>query len=224
MALGGLVLRATRLAASPTAGFDIHSVCDRMLERDRWRNSTLLSYSVSRRYTLNTSHSGQPSEMLVRLDYTQPGRKTFQVLSQKNCGLLANVVFRDVMDAEVEASRDDIRDSVRMTPDNYQFQALGTDNLDGRSAYVLRATPRRKQRFLVDGRIWVDMNDAALARVEGKAETSSIWVRSFHVVQDYARFGPYWLVTSTRNDASVRFWGHACLKIDNFDYKLQPAI
>jgi hypothetical protein len=223
MALGGLVLPVTRLAAKPPAEFDLDTVCDRMVERDRWRADTLMAYSVTRRYTFSSSHSSQPAEMLVQMEYTRPGRKTFRVLSQKNCGFLPEIVFRDAMNAEIEASRDDIRDSIRITPQNYEFEALGTGELGGRSAYIMRVKPRRRQRFVVDGRVWVDMNDAAVAHIEGKAATSSLWVRSFRLVESYARFGPYWLVISIRNDASVRFWGDACLQIDDFDYKLQPA-
>jgi len=223
MALGGLVLPATRLAAKPSAEFDLDTICDRMVQRDRWRADTLISYSATRRYTFATGHSPQPAEMLVHMEYTRPGRKTFRVLSEKNGGFLSDIVFRDVMNAEIEASRDDIRDSIGITPQNYEFEALGTGELSGRSAYILRVKPRRRQRYVVDGRVWVDVNDAAVARIEGKAATSSLWVRSFRMVRNYARFGPYWLVTSCRNDASVRFWGEAWLQIDDFDYNLKPA-
>ena len=221
MALGSLVVSSLRAQENRVP--ELNAVCSRMVAMDKWRTETLLGYSVTRRYTLQYGGSADSAEMLVELEYSHPGHKIFKVLSAKNAGLMQEHIFRRAMDAEVQADRDDIRDSTRILPRNYDFAVLGSEDVKGRAAYLIKMKPKRKQRFSVDGRIWVDMKDAAVARIDGEVATKSFWVRRFHLVQSYQRIGPYWLAASTRNHAHVRFFGEAQLNIENFDYKLRPA-
>jgi hypothetical protein len=81
MASGVFVLPATILRAQPKQTFDLQRVCDRMVEMDNRRFSTLLSYSATRRYSLRCGGSGNCAELLVRIEYSYPGHKTFQVIS-----------------------------------------------------------------------------------------------------------------------------------------------
>jgi hypothetical protein len=223
MALGGLALPATLLRSESKPPVEIQRVCERMAAMDQWRTKTLLGYSVTRRYTLKLGSSATCAEMLVKVEYTHPGHKSFQVISQKNCGMLDDRIFHRVMNVEIQAARDDIRDSTRIIPLNYDFEALGTAELEGRASYVIRMRPKRRERYLVDGRIWVDMKDAAVARLDGEVATSSFWVRSSHMIQSYERVGPYWLVMFNQNDATVRILGDAQLRIEYFDYRLRSA-
>ena len=221
MALGGIALPPAIMRSEARKPPEAQAVCDRMVEMDKWRTDTLRGYSGMRLYTLSYGGSRNPAEMLVSVEYAYPGRKTFHVVSQKNSGVVQERIFRRVMDAELAATRDEIRDSARITPRNYDFAVVGADNLDSRPAYVLRLIPKRKQWFLVDGKIWVDKADAAVTRIDGEVATGSFWVRTAHMVQCYARIGPYWLVSSSQNSANVRFLGEAHLNIEYFDYRLR---
>ncbi len=199
------------------------SICRRLVATDAWRTRSLAGYSVRRRYILSHGNSSTPAEMMVKLDYSYPGHKSFRIISENNCDYLESRVLHRVLDAEVQAARDDIRDKTKIVPRNYDFDLLGTADLDGRSSYVIRVIPKRKQRFLVNGKIWVDTQDAAVTRLDGEAATGSFWVRHLHIFQRYERVGPFWLVRFTRNEATVRFIGDAHLDIESFDYRLRSA-
>ena len=190
---------------------------------DNWRTDSLAGYSVRRRYILSHGGSQTPAETIVQLDYSYPGHKSFRVISQTNCGYLESRILHRVLNAEVQASSDEVRDKTKISSRNYDFNLLGTDGFDGRSNYVMRIIPKRKERFLVDGKIWVDTQDLAVTRIEGEAAADSFWVRSFHISQRYQRVGPYWLVAFTRNTASVRVLGEARLDIESFQYQLQSG-
>ena len=71
----------------------------------------------------------------------------------------------------------------------------------GRAAYVLEIKPKRNDKFLFEGRIWVDAEDYALARAEGKpVKKPSFWTKSIHFVQIYQKCGPVWFpLTSTQS-------------------------
>jgi hypothetical protein len=222
MAVGQAVLPAVSLAAAGETGGD-GNIYIRLAATDNWRTNSLAAYSVQRRYTLSHGRSATPAQLLAQLDYSYPGHKSFRVISETNCDYLESTIFHRVMEAEVRAARDDIRDKTKILPRNYDFDLLGTAQLDGRSSYVIRVIPKRKERFLVNGKIWVDARDAAVARLEGEAAAGSFWVRGFHILQRYERVGPYWLVAFSRNDANVRFVGTARLDIESFDYRLRTG-
>ena len=166
---------------------------------DKWRTNSLAGYSVRRRYTLSHGRLQTPAEAIVQLDYSYPGHKSFSVISEHNCSYLEKRILHRVLTAEVQAASDDVRDGTKIGPRNYEFDLLGDDDLDGRPNYVIRIMPKRKERFLVDGKIWVDTQDMAVTRIEGEADADSFWVHSFHIMQRYQRVGPYRLVAFTRN-------------------------
>ena len=190
---------------------------------DKWRTETLLGYTVMRRYSLCRGGPNSCADMVVKVAYSYPGHKMFNVVSEKGSGFVQDHVFRRLMEAETEAASDRVRDNTRINPRNYDFEILGSQDLDGRPSYVIRMQPKHKRRFLVDGRIWVDKEDFAVARIEGEPATSSFWVRSSHMVQCYKKIGPYWLVVSNHTENVVRFFGDAQLDIQYYDYQLQPA-
>ena len=70
---------------------------------------------------------------------------------------------------------------------------MGSDYIDGRLAYVIGAVPKRSDKYLFRGRVWVDAEDYAVVRVEGQpAKTASFWIHSTHFIAQYQKSGPFW--------------------------------
>src|SRR5690606_6600417 len=121
------------------------------------------------------------AEVVVRETYTYPGARSFQVLSETGSEVIRDRVIRRLLQAETEASSGPNSQESQVTPENYEFRLRGTQNVEGRPAYVLEITPRREDQYLMRGRIWVDDADAAIVRMEGEpAERPSFWTRSTH--------------------------------------------
>jgi hypothetical protein len=124
---------------------------------------------------------------------------------------------------ESDSSRPDARPRSRITSDNYTFRFVGTEPLDGRTAFVIEALPKREDKSLFRGRIWVDTEDYALARVEGEpAKSPSFWIRKVHFVQQYSKSGVYWFPMQTTSVTEARVFGTTDVSIRYFDYK--PAV
>ena len=78
--------------------------------------------------------------------------------------------------------------ATQINSENYSFRMIEISRIDGRMAYVIKATPKREDKSLFRGRIWVDTEDYALARVEGEpAKNPSFWTKSVHFVQQYRK-------------------------------------
>jgi hypothetical protein len=108
----------------------------------------------------------------------------------------------------------------RIVPENYQFQLVGSAPIMGRPAYVIDVVPKRSDKYLFRGRIWIDAEDYAIARVEGQpAKNPSFWTRSVHFVQQYQKYGPFWFPANTTSVTEARIFGTTDVTIRYFDYR-----
>ena len=93
-------------------------------------------------------------------------------------------------------------------PDNYDFRFIREADVSGQRCYVLELLPRRKEKHLLHGDIWVDANTYLLRRFEGElAKTPSWWVRDVSVTFVYGDVGGMWLQTASEAAADVRILG-----------------
>src|SRR5437016_11930670 len=139
---------------------------------------------------------------------TAPGGKSFDVLSESGPVWLRKHVLHRLIQEEQNGARDDARRETHITPENYNFRLLGTDTLDGRAVYLLEAMPKTKNKYLFRGRVWVDVDDAAVARIEGSpAQNPSFWTTKIHFTHRYQKVGPFWLALSNGSETEVRIFG-----------------
>jgi hypothetical protein len=132
-------------------------------------------------------------------------------------------VFPRLLEGESEASLPGIRERSRITPENYSFEMAGKEYINQRPAYVLAITPKTQNKYLIEGKIWVDAEEFAIARIEGKpAKNPSFWIKSIHFVHTYQRSGSLWLPASDHSVTDVRILGSNELTIEYFDYDYAP--
>jgi len=202
--------------AAPSPSAD--EVIARMFARDVQRETAAGGYTGNRQYVLDNPGFDKQARMVVRVACGPDGTENFQVVSQQGWKS-ANLVLRKMLESESETSRPSVRPKTRVTSDNYGFQMIKVAPLDGRLAYVIDVTPKRQDVYLFRGRIWVDAEDYALARVEGEpAKITSIWIRSMHFTQEYRKSGEYWFPWSTTSIIEARIIGRTEVDIHHLDY------
>jgi outer membrane lipoprotein-sorting protein len=222
--LPGRALHAAPQEGRPPGELTAEQILARMMEVDRQRTAELEAYTCTRRYVLENKRFKKRAEMLVRASFRQPGRKSFEILSESGSAAVRRRVFRKMIEAELEASGDELRDETQITPRNYDFRLLGTENLEGRRCYVFAVTPKKQNRFLIQGRVWVDAEDFAIARVEGApAKNPSVWIRKTAFVHRYGKFGPFWLAVSNQSETDVVIFGRTQVRIEYFGHQIQAA-
>lgn len=213
----GRVTRAQTVDPLPATD----DVITKMMQSDAQRRDQSIGYTAIRRYmAANGSHH---AEMLVGVTCASDGSESFSVLSEEGSGWIRNHVFRRLLMEETEASGRASHESTRITPANYDFQIIGQEALRTGPAYVLVVSPKAPNKYLVDGKIWVDARDFSIVRIEGQpARNPSFWVRSAHIVRTYQKVGSVWLASSTDTTSDIRILGPAELTIENSDYILKP--
>ena len=111
--------------------------------------------------------------------------------------------------------------STDLSAANYDFRFAREEDLDGRSCYVLDMTPRRKDKVLLRGEIWVDAETYQLRRIEGEpGKAPSWWLRDSRIVLVYGDVGGMWLQTASESTANVRFAGQHTMVSRDIEYKL----
>lgn len=189
-----------------------------MFARDVQREAAAGGYTGTRQYVLDNPHFDKQARMVVSVTCGPDGTESFRVISEQGWKA-ANLVLRKMLESESETSRPSVRPRTRVTSDNYGFQMIKTAPLDGRLAYVIDVTPKRQDVYLFRGRIWVDTEDYALARVEGEpAKIASFWIRSVHFTQQYRKSGEYWFPSSTTSVSEARILGRTEVDIHHSDY------
>ena len=196
-----------------------NEVVAKMMEHDNQRQAALHGYTATRRYVLENSRHHKRAEMLVTVKCLDNGSKQFQTVSATGWGTARNHVFPKLLESESEASLPDVRERSRITPENYSFEMVGKDYINGRPAYVIAIAPKTPDKFLVEGKIWVDVDEYAIVRIEGKAAKSpSFWIKSVHFVHTYQKSGLFWFPASDRSVTDVRILGATEVTIEYFDY------
>lgn len=199
-------------------------VVARMLERDNQRQAALRGYTASRRYVLENSRHHKRAEMLVEVKCLENGAKQFQTISETGWGAARSHVFPRLLESESEASLPGVRERSRVTPENYSFEMLGRDSINQRSVYVIAIAPKTQNKYLIRGKIWVDLDDFAIVRIEGQpAKNPSFWIKSVHFVHTYQKSGLVWLPASDRSVTDVRILGATELTIAYYGYTTKAA-
>jgi hypothetical protein len=215
-----LLLPASALAADepqllPTAT----EIVTRMGCRDLQRQVSFEGYAGMRRYVLDNQKLHKRAEMLVQVQGDPDGTKHFEVVSEEGWNAAHKHVLRKMLESESETSRPETRASTKLNFENYDFEVIGTEMVADRPAYVLETHPKRKEKYLFWGRIWVDAEDYALVRAEGSpAKNPSFWTKSTHFVQIYQKNGSLWFPRSTQSVTEAHIFGTTDVNIDYFDY------
>jgi len=95
---------------------------------------------------------------------------------------------------------------------NYDFVFLRQEDFGFVPQYVLGIFPKRKDKNLLRGQIWVDASTFRIRRIEGvPAKSPSFWIKNVHITVQFAQLGGMWVPVSFDAVAAVRFLGQYTL-------------
>ncbi len=198
------------------------AVIERLMAANRRRDELLAGWQVRRRYHLKNEIYEKEVERIVDVTFRAPHELSFELVREQGSGFVAQRVFGRMMEGEQEALEPENKRRSVMTPENYDFRLLGQETLAGRPAYQLEVTPRREDTFLFQGTIWVDAEDFAVVRAQGKpAKRPSFWTRNIDFLRTFKKVGPFWLPDRTEGVTQVLLFGTTWTTIENGDYTVR---
>jgi hypothetical protein len=205
------------------SGLSAEQVVNHLVQRNLERARALGAYQGTRIYRLE--YHGFPgsrsAEMIVDVKYSTPATKDFSIRSEKGSQLIIERVFKRMLQSEKEAVAEENQSRVALNQENYSFTLAGYESTAAGSFYILSVEPRTNNKLLYRGRIWVDAEDFAVARIEGApAKNPSFWTKETKIVQVYTKIGDFWLPASNRSTSAIRLGGQANFTIEYQDYRI----
>jgi Outer membrane lipoprotein-sorting protein len=215
LGLSGFASAAHVESPAPSA----ESIISRMIQARSENRARLRPYCVTRNYKLfGKEKQTARSEVIARVTFDPPGIKQFVIQQASGMGLGERIV-RQMLEHETEIGRNNA--STDLSPANYHFRYLREEELGGRPCYVLEILPRRNDKSLLRGQIWVDSTTYLLHRTEGEpARSPSWWLKDARLVLTYGSVGGMWLQTSSESSADVRFLGRHTMLSRDVEYDM----
>lgn len=191
-------------------------IVEKLMKANERRAEQLGSVEGKRWYHLQYHGflGGRDASMEVLSTYSAPHSRSFSVISENGSKLLLNRILDKLLESEQRAFRN--QKSFQLSPENYNFELLGSEQQsDGSLCYVLAVKARQPNEFLYNGKIWVDANEFAVRRMEGEPSKSpSFWIKDTQIQSRWEKIGNFWFVAHNQSVSHVRMGGVATLTID----------
>jgi hypothetical protein len=199
-------------------------IIGKMLEHNRLRNEQLQRYSAMRTYEIRSPEGKLAAQAIVRVDYEAPDKKTFNKTSEKGSGIVRHLVFDRLIQSEGETSAGREHHNSAITTTNYTFLLVGEEEAGPYHCFVLEATPKRKDKYLFEGKIWIDAGDFAIVKIAGHpAKKPSFWINRADFVRQYQRIDGFWLPYRDETSVEVKMYGRRVFTVDHQRYIINPA-
>ncbi len=183
------------------------------------RKSGLHDYTARRTYQVVDLKGKVHAEEIGRMEFHAPDKKTFVVTSESGSGIVRRMALNQLISSEVEAAAGKEHHDSAISSENYSLELLGEQQIGPHHCLVAQALPKRKDKYLFEGKLWIDVDDYAVVRIEGHpAKRPSFWIQRADFVRQYQKIGDFWLPQRDETVVQVRMYGKKVLTIDHQDY------
>jgi hypothetical protein len=189
---------------------DLNLILQSLEQVEQQNPARFRQYEVTRQYKAFRAGDKQPAaEVTAQISVTPPGRKTFKIISASG-NARGEKIVRSILEQETDLPREGHnRDISRV---NYDFVFLRQENFGLVPEYVLHIVPKRKEKGLILGQIWVDAKTFRIRRIEGvPVKSPSIWIKDIYVTLQFAEVNEMWIAVSLDSIATVRLLGRYTL-------------
>jgi hypothetical protein len=189
---------------------DLNLIVQRLEDAQHQNPAQSRPYEVTREYKVFHGNDTQPtSEVMAQINFVPPDMKTYKITQARGNSWGAKMV-RKLLDWETESAKKGPGSQISRT--NYDFVFLRQENFGVVPEYVLRIVPKRKDKSLLRGQIWVDASTFRIRRIEGvPAKSPSFWIKDIHITVQFAQLSGMWIPTSFDAIATVRLFGQYTL-------------
>jgi hypothetical protein len=187
-----------------------------LVKHNELRNAGLREYSAVRTYAVSDLSGKIHAKQAVQMEYIAPDKKTFKTITEEGSGVVRHLVLSRLIESEISAAAGQEHHDSSITPANYTFHPLGEEDLGVHHCFVVEALPKRKDKYLFEGKIWIDSSDFAVVKIAGHpAKKLSFWITRADFVRQYEKIGDFWLPVLDETFVEVRLYGKKILSIEH---------
>jgi len=185
---------------------DLNLIVD-SIERTEAQNTAFSRpYMVTRQYKVFQADDPKPtSEVTAQISFTPPDTKTFQI-TQEEGNPRGKKIVNAILEQEVASAKTGHKGDISRS--NYDFVFLREQNFGTVPEYVLHIIPKRKEKGLLLGDIWVDAQTYHIRQIIGvPLKNPSFWIKDLHITVQFADENGMWIPVSVDAIATVRLLG-----------------
>jgi hypothetical protein len=200
---------------------DLSTIIARMMAAQQNNRLQARPLVVKRAYQLLDKLQDQKAQVVATITYMPPDQKQYRI--ESSYGGLGEKILRDVLEKETESPKNP--DRKELSTQNYDFRLLGTETVEGGLCYVVGLNPKREDKDLIRGQMWIDWQTYNVRRVAGNpAKNPSWWIRDLYILMTFGEVDGMWLRTFTHAVANVRFKGKYEMVSRDVDYPPVPQL
>jgi hypothetical protein len=190
-------------------------IVDRMMLRNEWQDEKLLEFRALRKFYAANVRFKTDSTMYVQTVFRRPDHLLSTVKSQQGSTFIRTRVFDKILEAEGETRAKKAKQQVDIIPMNYDFVLVGSEDCEGRACYRMRISPKRRDKYSLDGEVWIDAEDYSIVRLHGvPARRPSIWTLRTEIDRRYKKVAGIWLPERMDSSSNIVVAGHSVLSIE----------
>jgi hypothetical protein len=199
----------------PVHGQELEEILNRMNARNEWQDRALLEFRAQRRFYAANVRFKADSTMYVQTVFRRPDQLQSTVTRHEGSTFIRSRVFDKILEAETETHAKKDKRQVDIIPANYNFSLEGKEECDDRACFHLKITPKRREKYALDGDIWVDAEDYSIVRIHGvPAKKPSIWTLKTEIDRRYKKVAGIWLPARMDSSSNIMIAGHSVLSIE----------
>jgi hypothetical protein len=218
--ISSLLLFLAYASAEAAAVPALETILTRMEEARAQNRARFRTYEVTREYRLFGKEKHKPkSEVIAAVTFIPPNSKKYVIRQTHGAATLGEHIVRQMLDGEAEAVNNYAATDISVA--NYDLKFVREDELRGRHCYVLEQIPKRNDKHLLHGTVWVDAETYMLHRFMGKpSKAPSWWLREAHIEFNYGDVDGMWLQTGSEASAIVRIFGPYTMVSRDVEYRI----
>jgi hypothetical protein len=208
-------------AGSQAKAPDLNAIVQSLETAEQQNPAKVRGYKVTRSYKLFHDDQRQPvSQTVAEVTFVPPSTKKYEIKQSSGIARGQQMV-RDILDLESVPAQSSSEISRR----NYDFVFLQQEKLGDVPTYLLRMIPKRKEKNLLNGLVWVDTRTFRIQRIEGTpTKKPSWWLKDLDITLQYTDLDGLWLPTYMKSTAVVRLAGSYLLTGEDVALQLSASI
>jgi len=189
------------------------------------RAAALRDYSALRTYQVIDLAGKVHAEEIGHMEYIAPDKKTFTITSEAGSGMVRRMALKPLINSEIEAATGKEHHDSTISAENYSLNLLGEQQVGPYRCFVAEALPKRKDKYLFEGKLWIDAADYSVVRIEGHpAKKLSFWIQRADFVRQYQKIEGFWLPQRDETLVQVKLYGKKVLTIEHGNYVVNGGI
>ena len=208
----------------PSPDIDESTLFAELVTHNELRNSALLGYTEERTYEVTDTTGKVRAQERGHMEYRRPDKKTFITTSESGSGIVRHLALDPLIASEIEVASGKQRHDSSIIPANYTLELLGEQQVGPYHCFVVQAMPKRSDKYLFEGKVWIDAQDFAVVRIAGHpAKKLSFWIEQADFVREYQKTNGFWLPRRDETFVKVRMYGQKVLTIEHQNYTVAGA-